>query len=442
MKKLFSLLLALTLLPMCFASAEPTPIPDAFTVTYTTQSQLIKNKQAYVTKEYVATAQPSVDEAIRAIVDAYDAEISSTLTPRPTPKRNSRLDINVIHSVCGQSLVSFKVLARTVLNRKQLSSPFVCHTYDMTDGHEIFLTDFFAADSPAWDIIAKRVRDDLSMYFPGTEADAAALDALCATEALQQAPFTLSPFSLSLHYYADTLYPGKTTLMRATIPLYLLDGMMTDYGAQNTDSSMYQYVALTYDDGPSYANSAAVITALRQGGAKATFFLLGNLVGEYPDIAMRENDEDHSVQSHHWNHVNAEDYSAERLRTNAQRAVEAISAITGRPPVMMRPPYGKYAPFAAAGVPMPLINWEVDTKDWVEGRKPNGMLRNISENVTDGAIILMHDIHAVTAEAAPLVISWLREQNYLCVTVEELYWRYGQELQPGVKYNRSLPVAE
>ena len=437
-----ALLLIAMLMPFCAQAEGFAPLPDYFNVTYETHTRLIHDGQAFVSKEYVRTALPAVDAALQAVADAYDAAYSPALTPMHTPRRNSRLDVNIVHSVSGQSLVSFQVLARTTLSRMQQYSPFECHTYDMATGTEVFLTDLFPADSPAWDVMAAAVRDTLSAYFPGQEPHAEALDILCSRDYLMhQTNFMLSPVCLSLIYEARTLYFGRPSLMRVSIPYSAFDGMMTEYGALQTDNSMYRMVALTFDDGPSYENTARVINELRHAGAHSTFFLLGELILEYPDITMREHDEGHSLQSHHFKHIDANTASAAQLLEGAARFNDALSGTVGTLPTMMRPPYGIWRPFVAAGIPLPQIIWDVDTKDW-SGKTPTGILNTVKKHTHHGSIILMHDIGGETAEATAKVAQWLREESYLCVTVEELFLHTGRELLPGKSYNNAVPAAK
>ena len=217
MQKFISLLLVLLLILPSASAEEFSPLPDTFTVTYTTDTRLLNRDKSFVSKEYVTTAHPDADAAIAAIVDAYDAQYAPQLPAIDSPKRNSRLDINVIHSVTGQSVVSFQVIARTSVRRNPEAVDFTCLTFDMSTGHQLALTDLFPADSAAWDVLAAAVRDTLSGYFPLETADSAALDALCTREALESASFMLGPVCLSLHYYASALYPEHTTLMRVSV---------------------------------------------------------------------------------------------------------------------------------------------------------------------------------------------------------------------------------
>ena len=427
--------LMLCLLAPAVASAEKRrSLPAAFSVEYTVQEKLEgKKKEKFVSKDHIQTIRPEVSEQVNALADDFEAEMLPEMKECSNPKRNSRLDIHVVHSVSGQSCVSFLVLARESYKRKQVRSPFVTRTYDLDTGERITLSALFADDSPAWDVLAEAVLEGLNAYFPKERADEDALRRLTEKEQLQQADFMLGPVSLSLHYAASVLYPDHPSLMRVVIPYRDLKGMMTEYGQRQTDNSDYKMAALTFDDGPSYGTTATLLNHLRHAGVQATFFLVGERIDEYADIVLRENDENHSLQSHHYRHTDTTKSTPARIRAYTQRFYNTATQLYGLAPIMLRPPYGLSDPFIEAKVDLPLIEWDVDTKDWV-GKSPNAVLGVVKSETKDGSIILMHDIKEKTPESARLAAKWLKENGFLCVTVEELFIQYGQEMKPNHNY--------
>ena len=56
------------------------------------------------------------------------------------------------------------------------------------------------------------------------------------------------------------------------------------------------------------------------------------------------------------------------------------------------------------------------------------------ENVKDGDIILLHDIHTETIDAAIKLIPMLQEEGYQLVTVSELAGAKGIKMEKGAKY--------
>ena len=134
--RILALILSLTTL-FCALPALGDGLPEAFSVTYKTEDRFVNHKRGFVSKEHIAAANPAVASEINALVDAYDEQYAPALKGSDNPKRNSRLDIHVVHSVTGTKWVSFLVLARQSYARKQLSSPFTARAYDMDTGPSV-----------------------------------------------------------------------------------------------------------------------------------------------------------------------------------------------------------------------------------------------------------------------------------------------------------------
>jgi len=191
----------------------------------------------------------------------------------------------------------------------------------------------------------------------------------------------------------------------------------------------YKYVALTFDDGPHKDYTPRILDILKKHNAKATFYVLGNRLTYYPDIVKRAYNEGHEIGNHTWSHPNLKSLSKEALVEEVNSASNEIAKITGKPPKTIRPPYGAYNDTLKELASMPLILWSVDTLDWKHKNKSK-VKQIIQANVTNGSIILMHDIHQASADALEDVIISLTKQGYRFVTVSELL----QLSEPAVAY--------
>ena len=78
---------------------------------------------------------------------------------------------------------------------------------------------------------------------------------------------------------------------------------------------------------------------------------------------------------------------------------------------------------------MPIIWWDVDTEDW-RNRSAAVTTERALAAVRPGSIILMHDVHPTTVDAAPGLIAALRARGFVFVTVPEILGH----TQPGVVY--------
>src|SRR5699024_10558867 len=178
-------------------------------------------------------------------------------------------------------------------------------------------------------------------------------------------------------------------------------------------------VALTFDDGPHPTNTLEILQLLEDYQAKATFFVLGNRVDFYPDLTKEIAARGHELGNHTWNHKDLTALSEEEINQEIQLVNDRIEKITGQPPRLYRPPYGAKNDLVQEVVGLTEVLWTIDTEDW-KSHDPDKILSVVKENVTDGSIILMHDIHETTVEATKLVLKFLQEADYDCVTISDL----------------------
>ncbi len=182
-------------------------------------------------------------------------------------------------------------------------------------------------------------------------------------------------------------------------------------------------VALTFDDGPSSAHTPRVLDILRRHGAKGTFFVLGSNAKRCSSIVARAAAEGHEVGVHTWSHINMARSSVSKIDSEVSRTSDVIRSITGKSPVVMRPPYGA----TTAGIVkhmydrygMRSILWDVDTQDW---RKPgvSTVISRAVDKAKPGSIILVHDIHASTLAAIEGIVTGLQARGFKLVTVSQL----------------------
>ncbi|MDO5498873.1 MAG: polysaccharide deacetylase family protein, partial [Propionibacteriaceae bacterium] len=79
-----------------------------------------------------------------------------------------------------------------------------------------------------------------------------------------------------------------------------------------------------------------------------------------------------------------------------------------------------------------VILWSVDTLDWRD-RNATTVTNRVLNQAQPGAIVLMHDLHGTTVDAAPAIVSGLKARGYTLVTVTELM---GGSTQPGRVYTQ------
>ena len=194
-------------------------------------------------------------------------------------------------------------------------------------------------------------------------------------------------------------------------------------------------VALTFDDGPDNSDiTSRILDTFATYGGHATFFQLGTRAESYPDRIQRMVNEGHEVGNHTYDHAHLGDAVT---REDIVRANDAIEAACGVRPVSFRSPGGNTTDFIrqiCIEENMSLYYWSLDTRDWYT-RDADSVISVIKNNVSDGDIILMHNIYGSTADAVNQIVPWLQEQGYQLVTVSQLLKAKTGELpEPGTQY--------
>ena len=180
-------------------------------------------------------------------------------------------------------------------------------------------------------------------------------------------------------------------------------------------------VALTFDDGPS-PFTVPLLQLLRRAHASATFFLVGDRLVDWPDLATREARLG-AVGDHTWSHPRLPSlrYHAAAWEITAGR--RAVAAASGRDVVLFRPPYGLMTPRLERLVGrsgMLDVRWSVDSGDDLPGTTVKSVVRTVEGSVQPGSIVLFHDIHPWTLTAVRRLLPWLARHKLRLVSVPEL----------------------
>lgn len=178
-------------------------------------------------------------------------------------------------------------------------------------------------------------------------------------------------------------------------------------------------VALTFDDGPDPKVTRQVLALLEKYNAQATFFMLGNRVQYYPEIVQEVFNAGHEVGSHSWSHPQLTKLTSKQVLNEYNTTADAIQKAIGQPPTVFRPPYGATNQRINGLIPIPVVNWTIDTLDW-KHRDPQKLLPMVKNSMHNNAIVLMHDIHQSTGDGLEAVLQYLTNEGYTFVTVSEI----------------------
>ena len=179
-------------------------------------------------------------------------------------------------------------------------------------------------------------------------------------------------------------------------------------------------IALTFDDGPNH-NTSRVLDILEKYNIKATFFILGTNIEGNEKIIKRMNDLGMEIGNHMFSHKLLTKQTDNTIKKEVDKVDNLIFNIINKYPTLIRPSYGTVNNRIKNLMNRPIIIWNIDTLDW-KYHNSKQIANRVFKDVSDGDIILMHDIYRATANSLEIIIPKLLKDGYQFVTVSELLY--------------------
>jgi peptidoglycan/xylan/chitin deacetylase (PgdA/CDA1 family) len=154
-------------------------------------------------------------------------------------------------------------------------------------------------------------------------------------------------------------------------------------------------VALTFDDGPHPRWTARVLELLAARDVKATFFVVARKAEQYPALVRAIADAGHSVGLHSYAHDRLFALrGSRRVRADLERGIAVIERVTGKRPLLFRPPIGHTNPIiarAADALDLTVVGWSIGARDGITSARSSDVVARVRRDLRDGAIVLLHD---------------------------------------------------
>ncbi len=189
-------------------------------------------------------------------------------------------------------------------------------------------------------------------------------------------------FAFSRDRVRDTSNAQRTEIDWGSVPIV--------YSIATTDTPT---VYLTFDDGPNPEFTARVLDTLAERDYRATFFLIGRLVEEHPELARRIVEEGHTVANHSYDHPDFTFLDADDASEQLARTKRIIRDVTGVTTTWFRPPRGALTGalvLAAGETQHQIAMWSV-ARGPSDVSTPEAVADHIERNWTDGRILDLHD---------------------------------------------------
>lgn len=200
-------------------------------------------------------------------------------------------------------------------------------------------------------------------------------------------------------------------------------------------------IAFTFDDGPSWETTPALLDTLDRRGIRATFFVTGHRLDGDGEVARRNRavlatawGHGHLVGNHTYHHDLLDTMTEATLRFEIDRTEALIRGVVGERVWLFRAPYGALnhpravgAVFSRGYTP---VSWAMDSQDW-RVNTPQAVLANVRaelDRAPRGGVLLMHDTLPWSIAAFPMILDEIAARSAALVARgEEPYEIVGLE---------------
>lgn len=219
------------------------------------------------------------------------------------------------------------------------------------------------------------------------------------------------------------------------IPLSEIGQFMdVNLGEDNREYQRISYVSpnrkmlcFTFDDGPSLITSHSIIDELYKYDSSATFFVIGNKLGEKQLEVIKDGiAKGMEYGSHTYDHVNLKKTDYETGSWQIEEPAKIVYENLGYEMHLYRPPYGNRTDKTDSYTDMTAILWNVDSEDWSTrlGKSyeeaVEEIVAGVKEYAKENKLVLFHDIYDTSVGAASELIEYYIDQGYQIVNVSEL----------------------
>ncbi len=183
-------------------------------------------------------------------------------------------------------------------------------------------------------------------------------------------------------------------------------------------------VALTFDAGGVAGPSQTVLDILRARGIRATFFLSGQWVESYPDLAAQVGLDGHELANHSYFHPDFVGLSDQQIAWELEYTDALVFAATGRHTrPYFRAPFGsrnQHVLDVAAASGFRSVFWTLDSADWREGISAGTVRDRVLRLAQPGDIVAEHVASEATAAALPEILDAFDRRGWRVGTVSEV----------------------
>lgn len=189
-------------------------------------------------------------------------------------------------------------------------------------------------------------------------------------------------------------------------------------------------LSISFDAAWGADKTSEIMDVCESYGVKATFFLVGFWVDEYPEKVKEIYNRGHEIGLHSNSHPDMTKLSKTEMINELKTNIKLIEDLTGFSPKLFRPPYGYYNNDlidACSTLDIMCIQWSVDSLDW-KGYLASDVAGRVIEKSKPGSIILCHNNSDYVINSTKMILEHFKQTQMDVVPIGELVYTSNYEI--------------
>ena len=203
----------------------------------------------------------------------------------------------------------------------------------------------------------------------------------------------------------------SATFQNRKIPIYSVD-------------TSENKIAISFDAAWGADKTREIMSICDSYGIKATFFLVGFWVEEYPDMVKEIYNNGFEIGLHSNTHPDMTKLSKKEIKQELETNISLIEELTGFRPKLFRPPYGYYNNDlieVCESMGISCIEWSVDSLDW-KGLSAGEISGRVTTQSKNGSIVLFHNNSDNILDGLKMVLEYFRLNETQVVPIGDLIY--------------------
>lgn len=203
----------------------------------------------------------------------------------------------------------------------------------------------------------------------------------------------------------------SATFQNRKIPIYSVD-------------TSENKIAISFDAAWGADKTREIMSICDSYGVKATFFLVGFWIEEYPDMVKEIYNNGFEIGLHSNTHPDMTKLSKKEIREELETNISLIEELTGFRPKLFRPPYGYYNNDlidVCESMGISCIEWSVDSLDW-KGLSAGEISGRVTTQTKNGSIVLFHNNSDNILDGLKMVLEYFRLNETQVVPIGDLIY--------------------